>query len=92
MAKATYAPGTEYLITTCDGAQFAVGGFATAQTLLRQIDTMWHGDQSGTLLAWDPVKKVSWNKIEAYGVLLNPETITCIADIRATDKIAKLHV
>lgn len=90
MSKATYAPGTEYLITLSNGVQLATGGFKDAFSLLSFIQDIWSGEKQGCLTLWEPNKKVTWSRIEAYQSLLNPDQIAAILDIRGTTLVVKL--
>lgn len=92
MAKATYAPGTEYILTLNNGEKLATGGFEDVQSFFKVAKDLWNGDQEGSITAWEPAKKVTWNKIEAYEVLLNPYTIVAVLDVRGTDKVVNLNV
>lgn len=96
MAKPTYAPGTEYIVTMTNGDRIATGGFDGVQSLFEVINSLWDGKvgngSEGSITAWTIEQKVSWNKIDTYEVLINPSTVVAILDLRGTDSVAKLGV
>ena len=90
MAKATYAPGTEYIVTLNNGNQLATGGFDNVQAFFNTVKALWDGSEEGSITTWDVNKKITWSSITTYETLFNPYTIVAVLDVRNTDLVVRL--